>query len=357
MRTSRSPPRGRAGARPGGRAGWALRRVPLAERSAFLLRTRRAPVKGDEREELRDPPKAVLRGDPADGDARGCAPRPAYEGHRAAVRLLLRAGHALRARRLDREDGAARRMPVVGGGDSAVPTSTSPTRRPRPCAAVDAARPGSTTSTTTSPPHARVAAAARPDPRRAGPCHVPRWLGWPAAGSRRDGGRACAAPRTRRRGASWAARRAVRWQRGLPLLPRPRPAGRGRDGAALTCEAPRRRAGALPCSAPCEASSFRPGRPGRGDVTGGAAQVERLARRGPRGRLREQQEPDAGEQQRGSHHDREERDRLREVRRVERGADRGLGHPHLARGVVDRLAVLSGAPSFRRSSPAPLAVA
>src|SRR5687768_11183716 len=49
----------------------------------------------------------------------------------------------------------------------------------------------------------------------------------------------------------------------------------------------------------------------------------------------EDEEADPGEQKRNAHHDREDRDPLREERRVERGRQRGLRHPEVAEAVLD----------------------
>ena len=73
--------------------------------------------------------------------------------------------------------------------------------------------------------------------------------------------------------------------------------------------------------------------------------------RGPEDPRREHQEPDAGEEQRNAHHDREGGDALGEVGGVQGRRECGGRHPHVAKAVLDRLTglrVLGGGRLVRR---------
>ena len=145
-----------------------------------------------------------------------------HGGARPALRAVLRARHLLRPRRLaSAEAGRARaasRSSARATASSPSSTSTTPPRRRSPRVERGAAghlqrrrrRPGA---------DARVAAGLRARrSARSRRVRVPRLAG-PAGRRprhRRDGDRSCAAPRTRRRSASWAGSRAhPSWRQGF----------------------------------------------------------------------------------------------------------------------------------------------
>ena len=186
----------------------------VAESVAFFYEPEGDWVKDEEAPLFADPPGHFAAAVEALRDARAAGARGGGDrGRRPALRLVLRARHLLRPRRLAGRGNAEAALPDRRQRRPAPsPSSTSRTRRPRPSPRWSMALPASTTWSTTS--RRRCASGCRSTPRRSARSRRarsrPGWRGWSPA-------RPWPAPRRRLRGATNAkAKRELGWEPGHP---------------------------------------------------------------------------------------------------------------------------------------------